>query len=254
MDFEDKLEYRADYAVLSPEAKPSNSGNLILQLLNMHPALRKLNWVLGQMRKEALKRHAPVLEAESKTRGNPFKILVFTMLSARTKDATTLRIVTSLFSVADTPSKIVALGQKKLEQLMFGVGFYKVKAKNLIQLCKLLSSNFHSEVPDSLDSLLTLPGVGRKTANIVLARAFGQATLGVDVHVHRVSNRLGVVRTKKPEDTETALVKLVPETSLRTLNRDFVSFGQTVCGPRKPLCSQCPIRRVCMRVGVTVSG
>jgi endonuclease III len=105
-------------------------------------------------------------------------------------------------------------------------------------------------VPDSLNGLLALPGVGRKTANIVLARAFGKNTLGVDVHVHRISNRLGMVRTKRPEETERILTLIIPARHLRTLNRDFVAFGQTVCLPRKPMCGICPIRSLCWRVGV----
>jgi endonuclease-3 len=105
-------------------------------------------------------------------------------------------------------------------------------------------------VPDTLDGLLALPGVGRKTANIVLARAYGKNTLGVDVHVHRISNRLGLVRTKKPEKTEMALVRIVPQRYIRSLNRDFVAFGQTLCLPRKPMCGICPLNRMCRRVGV----
>lgn len=127
-----------------------------------------------------------------------------------------------------------------------------MKAKHLLELCARLEATGYGNgrVPDTLDGLLALPGVGRTTANIVLARAFGKSTLGVDVHVHRISNRLGLARTKKPEETERALVRIVPTKYVRPLNRDFVAFGQTVCLPRKPMCAACPLNRLCRRVGV----
>ncbi len=211
-------------------------------------ALARIGWVIRRMRKSASVRGAAVYEAEEATSGDPFKILVFTMLSARTKDATTIRAVERLFSEADTPEGIAALGQGRLRKLLYGVGFYRVKSRNLALACRLVAEG--GGVPDTLEGLLALPGVGRKTANIVLARAFGKAALGVDVHVHRISNRLGLVRTRRPADTERALVRLVPARSLRTLNRDFVAFGQTVCLPRRPLCASCPLKRICLRVGV----
>jgi endonuclease-3 len=208
-------------------------------------AVKKIGWMIAKMHKEASKRNAPVFAAEKKTAGSPFKILVFTMLSARTRDETTIKTVERLFRIAKTPKQILALGPKKLEKILYGVGFFRVKAKNLIKICESIE-----DVPDTLEGLLELPGIGRKTANIVLARAFGKSTLGVDVHVHRISNRLGIVNTKKPEETEIALLKKIPEKHLRTLNRNFVAFGQTVCQPRKPMCDVCPINRICYRVGV----
>jgi endonuclease-3 len=210
-------------------------------------ALGKIGWMLKRMRSEAGKRDAAVYRAERSTKGTPFRILVFTMLSARTKDETTMKAVSRIFKKAATPGRIIALGPKKLERLLYGVGFYRIKTQNLIRTCRMLEGR---GVPDTLEGLLELPGVGRKTANIVLARAFGKNTLGVDVHVHRISNRLGIVRTKKPEDTERSLVKSIPKRYLRPFNRDFVAFGQTVCLPRNPKCGECPIRKVCWRLGV----
>jgi endonuclease-3 len=207
----------------------------------------KIAWILKEMNREASKRNPPVFRAEEETKSSPFKTLVFTMLSARTKDETTLRIVNSLFQVANTPKKIRMLGKKKLEKILFGIGFYKVKTKHLIEACKMIEKN---GMPDNLEDMLDLPGVGRKTANIVLARAYGKNTLGVDVHVHRVSNRLGLVRTKKPEETEKAIVKKIPGRYLPKLNRIFVGFGQTVCTPRNPACPECPLKKICKRVGV----
>ncbi|MEW6722589.1 MAG: endonuclease III [Candidatus Micrarchaeota archaeon] len=211
--------------------------------------LRRLEWVLGKMGGEASRRGAPVFMAEKATDGDPFKILVFTMLSARTKDESTIAAVGRLFKIAHTPKKIASLGQKRLERLLYGVGFFRVKAKNLRGMCRIIEDG-GGRVPDTLEGLLRLPGVGRKTANIVLARAFGKNALGVDVHVHRISNRLGIVRTKKPEQTEKALTGIVPEKMLGSLNRNFVAFGQTVCTPRKPSCPECPLKKICRRVGV----
>ncbi len=210
-------------------------------------ALKKMGWILAQMSREARRRGAPVYRAESATAKTPFRILVFTMLSSRTKDETTMRVVSSLFKEAATPSRILALGRKRLERMLYGVGFYRTKAGYLMSICKALEGG---RVPDTIEGLMALPGVGRKTANIVLARAFGRKTLGVDVHVHRISNRLGIVRTRKPVETERALLRLVPGKYIRNLNRDFVAFGQTVCLPRNPLCPACPLNRICWRVGV----
>lgn len=211
-------------------------------------ALGKLGWMLGRMHREASGRDAAVYRAEEATADSPFKILVFTMLSARTKDDTTLKAVTTLFNIADSPKGVLAIGRPALERLLFGIGFYKAKAAHLLGCCRMLERR--GGVPDTIDGLMDLPGVGRKTANIVLARAFGRDTLGVDVHVHRISNRLGIVRTRKPEETELVLMHAVPRRLIRTLNRDFVAFGQTVCLPRKPLCGICPVRKFCWRIGV----
>jgi endonuclease-3 len=211
-------------------------------------AQKKIGWITGKMHAEASKMKAAVFEAEEKTKGSPFKILVFTMLSARTKDSTTIKAVEKLFSRADTPQEIARLGTKELESILYGVGFYRVKSKNLIAICKKIKEK--GRVPDTLEELLELPGIGRKTANIILARAFGKSAIGVDVHVHRISNRLGIVKTKKPEETEKALLKVIPEGHLRTLNRDFVAFGQTMCLPRRPMCQICPINQLCHRIGV----
>ncbi len=211
-------------------------------------ALSRIGWVISRMHAAARDRGAPVFAAEAATEGDPFKILVFTMLSARTKDATTIRAVEGLFREAHTPEAVAALGRKRLESLLYGVGFYRVKARHLEKLCRAVSER--GGVPDSLEGLLRLPGIGRKTANITLARAFGRKALGVDVHVHRISNRLGLIRTKRPEDTERALMRIIPPRHLRRLNRDFVAFGQTVCLPRRPKCASCPLKAVCLRVGV----
>lgn len=208
----------------------------------------RIGWLLEQMHHEAAERKAPVFHAERATKETPFTILVFTMLSARTKDETTMRVAKRLFKKAKTPKKILRLGRRRLEEILYGVGFYRMKAKNLLALCRLIEKTGH--VPDRLEELIAFPGVGRKTANIVLARAFGKNALGVDVHVHRISNRLGLVKTRKPEETEKALMGIIPARYVRMLNRNFVAFGQTVCLPRKPLCGVCPLNKICKKVGV----
>jgi endonuclease III len=207
----------------------------------------KIAWIIRQMDKVASKMDPPIFRAEKETK-TPFKALVFTMLSARTKDDTTLRVVNELFAIENTPKGIASLGTKKLEKILYGIGFYKVKTKHLIGSCKIIE---RKGMPETIEGLLELPGVGRKTANIVLARVYGKKTLGVDVHVHRISNRLGLVKTKKPEETEKALVKKIPEKYLPKLNRAFVAFGQTLCSPRNPECNICPLNKICKRVGVT---
>ncbi len=212
-------------------------------------AVERMEEILRLMEREARKKGAPVFEAERKSASSPFKILVFTMLSARTKDETTMNAVERLFAVADTPAKIASLPLHTLQSLLYGVGFYRQKAKNLKALAAIVAKK---GVPRTLKGLVALPGVGRKTANIVLARAFGKTALGVDVHVHRISNRLGIVATKKPEETEKALIKLLKPSLIKNLNRIFVAFGQTVCLPKAPLCSQCPVFAYCWRVGVDV--
>jgi len=187
----------------------------------------KIPALVSLMQREKGAKNAPVVAAERALGRNPFRMLVFTMLSARTKDSATLAACKRLFAVAHTPERVAALGEKRLRKLLYGVGFYRVKSRNLVNLCLKLVSDFNSRVPRTLEGLVSLPGVGRKTANIVLARAFGKDVIGVDVHVHRIANMLGLVRTKKPEETEKALMKIVPMRHRRTFNRTFVAYGQT---------------------------
>ena len=158
------------------------------------------------------------------------------------------KAVLKLFRKANTPSKIAKMNVKELEKILYGVGFYRTKAKNLKKLAKMVVMN--SRVPDTIDKLITLPGVGRKTANIVLCFGFRKKALPVDVHVQRISNRLGLVKTKKPEDTEKILLKKIPGKYIRKLNFVFVAYGQTVCLPLSPLCSECKLNIICPKIGV----
>ncbi len=157
---------------------------------------------------------------------NPFQTLVAVMLSARTRDETTVKIALRLFDNAATPSDIAKMSLEELVKAIYGVSFYKTKAKNLKQLSEDLIKKFNGEVPRSLEGLTSLPGIGRKTANIVLARSFGIPAIGVDTHVHRVANTLGWVKTKTPEKTEIELMKILPQELWAEINTLFVSIGQ----------------------------
>ncbi len=205
--------------------------------------------IIHIMQKDSRTKHAPVHLFESTAKNN-FQILVSTMLSARTKDNTSIPIVNRLFKQIKTPKDVLKLSRTSLEKSLYGVGFYRTKTKYLIELSRTLATSHNSRVPDSIDDLLSLPGVGRKTANIVLARAFNKNTIGVDVHVHRISNRLGLVNTKRPDDTEKKLNEIVPDNLKRIFNKTFVAYGQTICTPKKPKCETCKLNTFCLRIGL----
>jgi len=181
----------------------------------------------------------------------PFRTLVATLLSQRSRDDQTLPIAKQLFEVADTPQAILALSSQRLQKLIRPLGKYRQNTKRIRMISKRLLQEYDGKVPDTTEALLSLPGVGRKTANIVLEHAFGQPTIAVDIHVQRISNRLGWVKTKRPEETEEALMKIVPKRWWRSINRVFVRHGQIICTPQSPFCSKCPIFASCKRVGVS---
>jgi len=180
---------------------------------------------------------------ESET-GN-FSILIGTILSARTKDETTAKAVKRLFSKYKTPKELANAKVKDVEKIIKPVGFYHVKSKRIIQVAKIIDSQFKGIVPDDLETLLKLPGVGRKTANCVLVYAFEKPAIPVDIHVHRISNRLGLVETKTPEDTEQELMKKIPKKYWIDINDTFVMYGQNICKPISPMCDVCKIKRNC---------
>lgn len=183
----------------------------------------------------------------------PFTTLISCILSLRTQDRTTTRASETLFRVADTPEGLLKLSPRRIERLIYPVSFYRVKARTLLAISEKLLEHFDGKVPDKLDELLTLQGVGRKTANIVVTLAFGKPGIAVDIHVHRISNRLGYVRTKSPDDTEMALREKLPRKYWIEINDLFVAFGQNLCKPTSPQCSICKVRKYCERVGVTRS-
>ena len=184
---------------------------------------------------------------------SPFLVLVSCLLSLRTKDETTLPASERLFARARTMEGILKLSVKEIEGLIYPVGFYKTKARRLKGICQDLLDRFHGTVPDDLDELLTLKGVGRKTANLVLTEGFGKLGVCVDTHVHRISNRLGYVKTKNPNETEFALRKKLPTQYWIEYNALLVTWGQNVCKPISPLCSSCPVNRICERHNVGIS-
>ncbi len=217
-------------------------------------ALSSMGRIIRTMRIEAGKRNPPVNKIEKITKSDPFRSLVFTILSARTKDANTMLAAGKLLAEAPDPRALARMRIKKIEKLVRSSGFYRMKAKNLKAMAQMLLGDFDGNVPASMEKLLLLPGVGRKTANILLAYSFGKDAIPVDTHVHRISNRLGIVKTKTPEKTEKALMAIVPRRFWKPLNHAFVSYGQTVCLPRGPKCRECRLNRICWRIGVKRSG
>ena len=205
--------------------------------------------VLSLMWKEGKGRGAFVFRKDD-ILTTPFRALVFTALSARTRDENTYHVCTKLFAIADTPEKILALGEGRLMEILYQIGFYRAKTKKLLGMCGKIVEEFGGEVPETREGLVSLPGVGRKTANIILNKVFGKHALAVDVHVHRISNRLGWVKTRKPEETERALLGVLPKNLVRKCNKAMVGYGQTVCLPRNPKCGECKIKRYCKRVGL----
>lgn len=184
---------------------------------------------------------------------SPFLVLISCILSLRTKDQTTLPASERLFDLASTPQEMLRLSVQKIEKTIYPVGFYKTKAKTILGICKRLIKEFRGQVPDHMEILLTFKGVGRKTANLVLTEGFGKPGICVDTHVHRISNRLGYVKTKTPEETENELRKKLPTKYWMEYNSLLVLWGQNTCKPVSPFCSNCPIGKFCARVGVDKS-
>jgi endonuclease III len=192
---------------------------------------------------------APIVELIEAQTHDPFCVLIATILSARTKDACTAGAVRRLFAEAAgarfSPADLVRLPQTTIEKLIYPVGFYRDKARHLKALPHALETRFGGKLPRTVEELCELPGVGRKTANLTVAVGFNLPAVCVDVHVHRISNRLGLVRTKTPLETEWALRRILPVRYWKTWNTHLVSFGQTRCAPLRPKCDGCPIRRFC---------
>ncbi len=184
---------------------------------------------------------------------SPFRVLVSTVISARTKDEVTGQASARLFDLAGTPVEMARLGPARIEKAIYPAGFYKVKARSITGLCKMLGDEFGGEVPDSIDELVRLPGVGRKTANLVLTLGFGIPGICVDTHVHKVTNRLGVIRTKNPTETEFALRRVLPRKHWIEINDLLVMYGKAICTPTSPHCSKCSVEGLCRKSGVTRS-
>ena len=191
------------------------------------------------------KRATALAQLQDAEEGDPFRILIGTILSHRTKDENTTKATTNLFSRFKTPEELAAADPRVVRRLIRPSGFNNKKTKNIITASRQLVEQFHGKVPDNEEDLLKLRAVGRKTANCVLVYAFNKPAIPVDTHVHRISNRLGLVRTKKPEETEEEIVRTVPKRHWLELNDLFVRFGQSTCMPVCPMCSSCSLTGVC---------
>lgn len=211
---------------------------------------RGVTRVLRVLARHAPAWNAPVVAFHAQEHRDPFRTLISCILSLRTKDATTAAASARLFARARTPEEMAALAPRTIERLIFPVGFYRTKARAIGGICRDLIEKFGGRVPDEIDALLTLKGVGRKTANLVVTEAYGKPGICVDTHVHRISNRWGIVRTKTPAQTEAALRAVLPRRHWRSYNGLLVAFGQTICHPTSPWCSRCPIEAACPQIGV----
>jgi endonuclease-3 len=206
--------------------------------------------VLSILKEEYKKWDAPIVTKIADRTRDPFRVLVSTVLSARTKDAVTSKASEKLFKKASTPRDLKKLSVKEIEKLIYPVGFFHTKAERLPELARILIDEYGGKVPDSLDELLRLPGVGRKTANLVLTVGFGKPGICVDTHVHRISNRFGYVKTKNPTETEFALREKLPLKWWIIYNDLLVTLGQNICFPRKPDCTVCPLDKFCEKVNI----
>lgn len=204
-----------------------------------------LKEVVPRLKAEFESRQAPIMELVAAQTSDPFAVLLGTILSARTKDACTAGAIRRLLKVAPTPAALSNLTIEEIEKLIFPVGFFHVKARHLKELPTALNEKFNGVLPDTVEELCQLPGVGRKTANLVVALGFNKPAICVDIHVHRISNRFGLLKTKTPLETEMRLRKILPEEYWMIWNSYIVAFGQNRCKPRNPNCSDCPIRQWC---------
>ena len=214
--------------------------------------LDKIDDIVTILKRENKKYIVPIVTIVSMTK-SPFMVLISCLLSLRTKDKVTAEASNRLFKLADNPQKMLGLSIKNIEKAIYPVGFYKTKAKRIKEICRVLLDDYEGVVPNEIDELLKLNGVGRKTANLTVTLGYGKLGICVDTHVHRISNRLGLVKTKTPEQTEFALRKKLPQKHWLIYNDLLVTYGQNLCVPISPWCSKCRIFKYCKRVGVKKS-
>jgi len=206
------------------------------------------------LRREIRQWQEPVVGVVARTSArDPFRILISCLLSLRTKDKTTSEASARLFALAHTPAGLLGLSRRRIEQAIYPVGFYRTKAKAIHAICRRLLDMYDGQVPKTIDELITLPGVGRKTANLVVTVGYRRPGICVDIHVHRISNRWGYVKTRTPEETETALRLKLPKRYWISFNDLLVPYGQNLCQPVSPFCSRCKLSEMCARVGVVRS-
>lgn len=214
---------------------------------------KEIHHAVRVLRREVPKWEKPIVTVVAESSQNPFKVLISCILSLRTQDATTAKASARLFALADTPEKTIKLSTKKIARAIYPVGFYRTKARNIRDICRTLITKHAGKVPDEIDELLKLKGVGRKTANLVVTLGYRKPGICVDTHVHRISNRWGYVRTKNPKETEFALREKLPAQYWIEYNDLLVTFGQQLCRPISPRCSDCPLEEYCDKVGVIIS-
>ena len=213
---------------------------------------RDIHEVIVNLEKTITRWKEPIVGEVAKRR-DPYEILVATILSLRTKDETTRGAAERLFAIAASPEEMLKLGVDKIAKTIYPVGFYNNKAKSIIGVSRKILDKYDGKVPGEIDELLKLNGVGRKTANLVVTLGYDKPGICVDIHVHRISNRLGYVKTKTPEETEFALREKLPRQYWIRFNDLMVPFGQNLCRPVSPFCSRCPVCDYCDRVGVSRS-
>ncbi len=209
--------------------------------------------VIRILKKETKKYTTPIVTEVKEKTSDPYKVLISCIISLRTKDRVTRESSRNLFLEAGTPEKMADIKESRIAELIYPAGFYKTKAKRIREISKTLTAQYNSKVPDEIDELLKLKGVGRKTANLVLTLGYNKLGICVDTHVHRISNRIGYVSTKTPEQTEFALRKKLPEKYWIIYNDLLVTWGQNVCAPISPWCSRCAIMEYCRRAWVKKS-
>ena len=214
---------------------------------------RDMEEIIPLLAEELNKSELPIVSHLAEEQRDPFTILISTLISLRTKDEVTAEASERLFRLAGNPAEMLMLAPETIAQAIYPAGFYRNKARTILTVCRELVDDYNSHVPDTIEQLLAMPGVGRKTANLVVTLGFGKPGICVDTHVHRISNRLGYVRTKTPEQTEFALRGKLPSKYWIDYNTLLVAFGRRICRPVSPLCSSCSIRDYCDRVGVKTS-
>lgn len=210
----------------------------------------KIEKIFNILKEEYNKSETPSVTLIANTMGNPFYVLISTLISLRTKDEITIKVSKNFFNKIYSFEDIVKIKINELEKLLYPAGFYKTKAKRLKDIAEIIIKEYNGNIPDKIEELLKLPGVGRKTANLVISLGFNKPSIAVDTHVHRISNRLGLVNTKSPEETEMKLKEIIPKKYWQDINNFLVSFGQKTCRPISPYCSKCKLNYMCEKRGV----
>lgn len=214
---------------------------------------KNIEYVILKIKNAIKKYESPALEKLNNKLKSPYWVLISCLLSLRTKDETTEKVVKNLYKIAKTPQQILKLPISKLKKIIYKTGFYNNKANTIKNVTEKILNEYKGKVPDNLDELLSLPGVGRKTANLVLTVAYNKMGICVDTHVHKIFNRWGYVKTKNPDETEMELRRKLPKKYWKKINNYLVLFGQNICLSISPLCSKCPVSKECPKIAVKYS-